>query len=202
MPYGHALPLPAICIGAALARPVGPEQASRLGVVLKRPRGRGLKRPWIALALLLSFPAPAVQPGGLPGNWFSEPSFIAAVQLPGMVWRRPVTQPAASPLPRSAADDMTDRYLDWQGSLKKVKHLWARAMSLPTPDEMDDVYRSIYHMKKQLRRHEKTIQRQEERISQLLRQQKTAKKPASKSRSKGAAKASKTRKSDQNGGQP
>jgi len=115
MPHGQVLASPGTCRGAALALPVGTGLASRLGGGVPRPhRGRGFMRPWIATALLLSFPAPAMQPSGLPEDRFSDPSFIAAIQLPGMVWRRPVSQPAASPLPRSAADSMTDRYLDWQ----------------------------------------------------------------------------------------
>ena len=97
---------------------------------------------------------------------------------------------------------VVDRYLDWQAALKQVKHVWARALSLPTTDEMDDVYRSIYQLKKQLRSHEKTIQMQQEHINQLLGKRKTAKKSTSTSRSRGAAKDSKTRKSGQDGGQP
>jgi DNA-dependent RNA polymerase auxiliary subunit epsilon len=93
-----------------------------------------------------------------------------------------------SPQGMESVTTLVDKYLDYEKELKEVKALWARSMSLPTPEEMEEVYGHIYLLKKRSRAQAKTIAQQAERIDQLSQQMESLAKRVSKGKSKGALK--------------
>lgn len=83
---------------------------------------------------------------------------------------------------------LVDKYLDYEKELKQVKALWARGLSLPTSEEMEEVYRNIYLLKKRSRAQAKMIAQQAERIDQLNQQMESLAKGVSKGKSQRAPK--------------
>jgi DNA-dependent RNA polymerase auxiliary subunit epsilon len=88
---------------------------------------------------------------------------------------------------------LVDKYLDYEKELKEVKALWARGLSLPTPQEMEEVYHNIYLLKKRSRTQAKMIAQQAERIDQLNRQMESLAKRVSKGKSQRAPKTAQLR---------
>ncbi|MCP4021138.1 MAG: hypothetical protein GY729_04795 [Desulfobacteraceae bacterium] len=76
--------------------------------------------------------------------------------------------------------DLVDKLLVYQGCINDVKEIWFKFLSIPTKAEMDDIYKSIYLLKKQNRTLESAIKKQNKTIEALTRKIETLTKNNSK----------------------
>ncbi|HKI48803.1 MAG TPA: poly(R)-hydroxyalkanoic acid synthase subunit PhaE [Desulfobacteria bacterium] len=65
--------------------------------------------------------------------------------------------------------DVVQKYLDFKKKADVVNDIWLKFHSIPTSEEMEDVYRSIYELKRKTRQQASVIQNLEARIEGLSR---------------------------------
>ncbi len=62
---------------------------------------------------------------------------------------------------------MVEKYLEYKQSLNPVRDNWLKSISIPTKAEMEDVYKSIYGLRKTSRQQETVIREQNDAIKKL-----------------------------------
>lgn len=62
---------------------------------------------------------------------------------------------------------MVEKYVDYKKSLNPVRDNWFKSLAIPTKTEMEDVYKSIYELKKKSRQQEAVIREQNNTIKKL-----------------------------------
>ncbi len=63
--------------------------------------------------------------------------------------------------------DVVEKYIAFKKKAHVVNDIWLRNLSIPTSKEMDDVYRSIYELKRKTRRQAAVIRDHEDLIARL-----------------------------------
>lgn len=64
--------------------------------------------------------------------------------------------------------DVIQSYVTYREKTDDAKDIWLKAFSIPTTKEMDDVYKNLYQLKKQVREQDKLIADQQICINQLV----------------------------------
>ena len=63
---------------------------------------------------------------------------------------------------------IVEKYVDYKKSLNPVRDNWFKSLAIPTKAEMEDVYKSIYELKKKSRQQEAVIRQQNDTIKKLI----------------------------------
>jgi hypothetical protein len=63
--------------------------------------------------------------------------------------------------------DVVEKYMDFKKKSDAVRDIWFKSLSIPTSEEMDDVYRGIYELRRKTRKQETLIRDHEALIENL-----------------------------------
>ncbi len=67
-----------------------------------------------------------------------------------------------------AVTDVLDKYVEYRQQLNTVIEIWCKSLSIPTKTEMEEIYKDLHHLKKRTRQQETLINKQQQRIDQLI----------------------------------